>query len=158
MRYKRKVLAILLSFTSIGTAHAQNDGYGVVGSRDGACASICLYVNPNEIKQPKSGPLRTDVVKITATLVNNSASVLKVKARGDDWLFYDVMSDLDTVKKSYECHVCYVRTVRPRSTVRFNIYGEDARDAFAIRLRYHYRWESEHGDTLFHYVYWLKPR
>jgi hypothetical protein len=119
------------------------------------CESICLSVDLPKAST-EEGSQWDKAVKIEARLVNSSHRTIKVRAAGDDWLFYDVMNSLDTLKKRYECHFCYFRSIKPKSEFKFLIYADDLDDIFAIRVRYYYADEPEESDRLIHYVSWMK--
>ena len=119
------------------------------------CPSICLRIS-DKIKADTTEKLSmTQSTRIKAVLINNTKYDIKVPASGSDWLYYEVMSDIDNVKRRYERHVFYFRVVRAGSIFNFNVHSNDLEDIYAIRLRYHYASEDEFSDELIHYVSWL---
>lgn len=153
-----KLLVILLSFVLTTTATSQNKANSKFRSLSPHCESICVDLPPDELKKAKTNSMSNRVVKVSATLINNTNRSIKVRASGVDWLFYEALSSIDTVKKRYECHVCYFRTVKPRTIVRFEVYADDLVDVFAIRVRFYYLGEKEEDDKLMHYVSWIDKK
>ncbi len=153
----KKVLffILILTFMVCGTISAQTQVVRDKRAEVRNCSSICINVH-KEIaanESEKSAPVQAG--KVRATLINNTRFDIKVPASGTDWLYYEIMSDLNTVKKRYDRHVFYFRTVKARSSINFDVYLTDLEDIYALRLRYHYASEDEYSDELIHYVSWL---
>lgn len=123
----------------------------------GHCRLLCVFVEP---PKPEKAPRFTAELQkkpLNAVLVNNTNRNIRVQARGDDWLFYDVMSNADTVKDRYDCHMCYIKTIKPKTVTRFKINGEDiTENVFGIRIRYFYPGEKVSAEDIFHYLLWSK--
>ena len=64
---------------------------------------------------------------------------------GDARLFYDVLSDYQTVLRSVRCHVCSTNILTAGKSLLFSIPREDLTESYGIKIRYAFSWESDLG-------------
>jgi hypothetical protein len=148
------IAVMLIALVNETTAQTQANAPSPV--QVSRCRSICIYLETPQVGKSKPRFVSDEGGKVNAVLVNAMSWNIKVRAMGDDWLFYEAMSDIDTIKQRYSCHLCFVKTIRPKSSVRFKIFSEDLEGTYAIRLRFNYEWEQENSDELLHYVSWIR--
>ena len=65
------------------------------------------------------------------------------KALGDAKLYFDILSDRETLKKSFGCHVCSITTLGPGKSILFSLPREYLSGAFALRINFSYEWEDD---------------
>lgn len=153
---KRHIIIALLLILFVSNAVSQKGPEGESNVSLDKCRSICVYLeNQDQGRSVQRSSFGNDM-KVNAVLVNNTRWGLKVQASGEDELFYDVMSDINSIKQHYECHVCYTKVIKPKSKARFVVYADDLKDMYAIRVRFNFAWEQANSDNLLHYVSWIK--